>query len=95
MKITQSELKTDQGGFNSLKPRHKIVEAIDKYELELVFVDTDKTYWRNENDTMVFYIQKGKMVEFAQFIVEINPDEFQVTRSNELRIKETVRLWWD
>jgi hypothetical protein len=93
--ITKSRLKTEYGGFNNCPSRALIDRFIADTGAKVKFVDADKEYYQNENDTMVFSpaertIENG--LKIAAMIHRLGPDVVNVLKNGTHLI---VRLWWD
>lgn len=98
MKTTTSTMKATERGFNNMPDKAKIIRNLSRIG-HITCVDvTDKSYWQNEEDTVVVEISQmhdtmttvGNMLEA---IKELQPDE-----AHHIKVDAStmiVRFWWD
>jgi hypothetical protein len=92
MKTTSIKLEKD--GFNDLLPRKDIKIALGDLPPHKI-VDLEKEYWQNEEDTLVFAMDKTTFTDgllVGLVVKKINADEFNFM---EIDDKIVIRLWWD
>lgn len=104
MKTTKAEIKLEWGGFNDMPGRLPVQRKLEKIAHGVKIVDTDKKYWQNTYDTLVFQLDGAEVSRFgaleiseslealAQLIHETRPDEVYTETKGS---KKIYRLWWD
>lgn len=104
MKTTKANIELDWRGFNDMPGRLAVQRKLEKIAWGLKIVDTDRIYWKNENDTLVFQIDSAEIYRFgekeisesleaiAMLIAQTKPDEVDTVTHG---AKKTYRLWWD
>lgn len=107
MKTSKSVIKTEEQGFNEMPARAEIEKLLAEHlnERAYRFVDVDKEYWINANDTMVIEIDGNEvwrfgasrvldnMVGLATLVRKMKVDEFDtIPMRGE---KMVIRFWWD
>lgn len=90
---------------NQFEGRDEVMKLLDPLHKEARYIDTDRPWWENKNDTLVFEIDWEDVMRYGADVVadtahkvntliaEGNPDEFNTIRHG--HGKTIYRLWWD
>lgn len=101
MKLTQSEIKTDERGYNNMPSREEIYTMVTKMLPEAKWMDSPKAYWQNGSDTVALAIDTDELSTrgAAKIMKNINDlrtksmaDEFDIEQDGGMVI---IRIWWD
>jgi len=104
MNIKKAELKVTEDGFNEMPSRAVIETLLEPLKYGFRIVDTDKDYWKNEQDTIVFEIDGNELYRYGgatiadtiiatnHFINMTHPDEVHTEKRGS---KVVYRMWWD
>lgn len=105
MKTIKSEIKLDQEEFNSMPGREVIEKYMGDMPVSTKYVDvTDRDYWQNNHDTLVFEIDGEDMYRFGgksiaesiQAVIALTQEAGADEVHTELKgAKLIVRMWWD
>ena len=104
MNIRKGEMKATVDGFNEMPSKAVLETLLEKIQYGFRIVDTDKEYWANAEDTLVFEIDGEELYRFGgktiadtlvavgDFINKTRPDEVDTVQRG---AKVVYRMWWD